>query len=121
MKTKFFVLLLALCLLLSVSAVASYAIEARDGEVGDDNGVVTTAGDAVTTTVAVTLTTAEASLTTTAATTAPTTTAAVTTAPVTTGMIEDAEEGSAFAIVLAILAAVAIVALVVVLVPKMRR
>ena len=81
MKTKIFVLLLALCLLFTVSSVASYAMEARDGAVGDNNGIVTDAD--TTTTVAVTTTVA-----TPLTTTAPiTTTALLTTAPVTTGKI----------------------------------
>ena len=116
MKTKIFVLLLALCLLLGVGTVASYAIEARDGEVGDNNGVVTDAVTTTTTAVTTTVTTLPLS------TTAPITTAPIiTTAPVTTGVLEDETGGSAFAIVLAILAAAAIVTLVVVLLPKMRR
>ena len=121
MKTKIFVLLLGLCLLLSIGAMSAYAIEARDGEVGDDNGVVTTAEGGVTSTDAAALTTTGLPHTT--APIAPHTTAAtVTTAPVTTAMPDTAGEGgSALAIILAILAAVAIVILVVVLVPKMRR
>ena len=116
MKTKIFVLLLALCLLLGVGTVASYAIEARDGEVGDNNGVVTDAITTTTTAVTTTVTTLPLS------TTAPITTAPIiTTAPVTTGVLESETGGSAFAIVLAILAAAAIVTLVVVLLPKMRR
>ena len=120
MKTKIFVLLLALCLLFTVSSVASYAMEARDGAVGDDNGVVTDAN--TTTTVAVTTVQTTLPITT-ARPTAPslTTVAPVTTAPVTTGMLEDGESGSVFAIVLAVLAAAAVVTLVVVLVPKIRR
>lgn len=114
MKTKIFVLLLALCLLFTVSSVASYAMEARDGAVGDNNGIVTDAD--TTTTVAVTTTVA-----TPLTTTAPiTTTALLTTAPVTTGILEDGESSNAFAIVLAVLAAAAVVTLVVVLVPKIR-
>ena len=121
MKTKIFVLLLALCLLLGVGTVASYAIEARNGEVGDNNGILRDAD--TTTTTAVTTTAVTTTVTTLPlSTTAPLTTAPIiTTAPVTTDMLEDETGGSAFAIVLAILAAAAIVTLVVVLLPKMRR
>lgn len=121
MKTKIFVLLLTLCLLFSVSAVASFAMEARDGEVGDQNGVVTDATTAATTTAAATTTTAALTTTRTPTTTAPTTTAPITTAAVTTGAADMDDGGSVWAVILGIIAAAAIVTLVVVLVPKMRR
>ncbi len=124
MKAKIFTLLLAVCLLASLLTVKVAAVSARDGEVGDEGGVVTdatgTAGATPTVTMPTASLTAPAS---TAPATAPVTTAPVTSAPVTTGALsEDAEEGGGLlAIILAAVAAVAIVTLVVILVPRMRK
>ncbi len=123
MKRHILPLLLAVCLLLSMTSISALAVPDVTGNVGDDNGVVT--GDGTT---ATTVTTAPA---TTPATTAPTTlptttaptTAPTTTAPTTTGTDDMAEEGNVgrvIGIILAILIAAAIVVLVVILLPRMR-
>ena len=101
MKSKVFVLLLAVCLLLTVGGISASAISARDGEVTEG------------TTTATTVATVPNVTTGAAATTAPTVTTAATTAEV-----MDTATGSVWGIVLAVIAAGAIITLVVVLVPR---
>ena len=126
MKSRIFSLLLAVCLLASITAVKVAAVTARDGEVGDVDGVVTDATGSAGATPTVTMPTGTVTAPATSApTTAPQSTVApATTAPVTTvdPAIEDREEGGRgiLAIALAAVAAVAIVTLVVILVPRMR-
>ena len=126
MKRCILPLFLALSLLLSLMTVTALAVPDVTGNVGDDNGVVTTAGNGTTATSPVTLPTTVAPATT-APTTTPTTTAPTTlpttTAPTTTGTGDMADEGNAgrvIGIILAILIAAAIVVLVVLLLPRMR-
>ena len=107
MRSKILILLLAVCMLVVFCTLQVAALSARDGEVGDSDGVVTTAGVATT---APTVTSAS-----------PATTAV--TLPVTTGAMSEGAEntgGAILAIVLAVIAAAAIVTLVVILVPRMR-
>ncbi len=130
MKRHILPLFLALSLLLSLMTVTALAVPEVTGNVGDDNGVVTTAGNGTTATSPVTLPTTAAPATTvpTTTATAPTTTAPTTlpttTAPTTTGAGDTADDGGntgrVIGIILAVLIAAAIVVLVVLLLPRMR-
>ncbi len=126
MKKQMLALLLGICLLLSVTAVTALAAP-LDGNVGDDNGVVTEGEDTGllrdVTTAAPTTTTAPTTTAAPATTTAPgTTTAPVTTSPITTmGDMADEDGGSVLGIVIAALVAAAVVALAVIFIPKMRK
>ena len=127
MKRHILPLLLGVLLLFSLLTVHALAVPDVTGNVGDDNGVVTTAGNGTTATSPVTLPTTAAPETTVPTTTAPATlpsTTPTTTAPTTTGegdMATDGNAGRVIGIILAILIASAIVVLVVLLLPRMRR
>ncbi len=125
MKKQMLALLLGVCLLLSMTAISALAAP-MDGNVGDDNGVVTEGEDTgllrdVTTT-APTTTTAPGTTTAPTTTTVPgTTTAPVTTSPITTAGDAADDSGSVLGIVIAAIIAAAVVALAVIFIPKMRK
>ena len=106
MKSKVFVLLLAVCLIVTVGSISASAISARDGEVTEGTTVATTVATIPNVTTGAEVTTA-----------AP----AITTAPTTTATTQEAmgtKGGSVWGIILAVIAAGAIITLVVVLVPR---
>ncbi len=118
MKKHILICLLAVCLLLSATALAASAVPTDSGNVGDSSGVVTSGADTGLLT-SMTPTTTVAPVT----TPAPATTSApATTAPVTTGApMADDEGTSVLGIVLAVLAAAAAVVLALVFIPKMKK
>ena len=104
MKSKVFVLLLAVCLIVTAGSISASAISARDGEVTEGTTVATTVATIPNVTTGAEVTTAAPAIT-----TAPTTTA-------TTAETTGTEGGSVWGIILAVIAAGAIITLVVVLI-----
>ncbi len=124
MKKQMLALLLGICLLLSLTAVTALAAP-MDGNVGDDNGVVTEGEDTGllrdVTTAAPTTTTVPTTTTAPTTTVPGTTTAPGTTSPITTMGDAADDGGSVLGIVIAALIAAAVVALAVIFIPKMRK
>ena len=122
MKEKLLSYILVACFLFSLTSLTVFAVPDVTGNVGDDNGVVTTLA---TTTAPVTTApvTTPAPLTTTAPiTTLPTTPPVTTVTPTTTVPGDMAENGGrVLGIVMAVLIALAVIVLAILLIPRVRK